>query len=161
MTAATVRRATTADLDALAPLLDAYRRFYGQPGDVPRARAFLSARLDDGEGDADAVAFLAFVDGASGEGTPAGFTLLYPMWSTVATGRVFVLNDLYVAEAMRRRGIAQALLAAARDFGREHGAVRLVLETARDNVIAQALYRRAGWQAESTQWFRLPLQEWT
>lgn len=158
----TVRRATTADLDALAPLFDGYRRFYGQPGDVPRARDFMAARLDDragggeGEGDPDAIVFFASVDG-----TPAGFTLLYPMWSSVSTGRIFVLNDLFVAESARRQGVAQALLAAARDFGRAHGALRLVLETTRDNVVAQALYHRAGWQAESTQWFQLPLPEWT
>ena len=151
-----VRRATLADVDVLAPLFDGYRRFYGQPGDVPRARDFLSARLAGPDGEADAVVFLAEPDGI-----PAGFTLLYPMWSSVATGRIFVLNDLFVAGTARRRGVAQALLAAARDFGREHGALRLVLETTRDNVVAQALYHRAGWQAESTQWFQLPLPEWT
>lgn len=153
----TVRRATIADLDALAPLFDAYRRFYGQPGDLPRARDFLAARMDDpGAGGPDAIVFLATVDGA-----PAGFTLLYPMWSSVATARILVLNDLFVAESARRRGVAQALLGAARDFGRAHGALRLVLETTRDNVVAQALYHRAGWQAEATQWFQLPLPEWT
>ena len=155
MTLAT-RRATLADLDALAALFDGYRSFYGQPSDLPRARDFLHARLDDGTGDADAIAFLATLDG-----TPAGFTMLYPMWSSVATGRIFVLNDLFVAANARRNGVAQSLLAAARDFGREHGALRLVLETTRDNMVAQALYHRAGWQAESTQWFQLPLPEWT
>lgn len=155
MTLATCR-ATLADLDALVPLFDGYRRFYGQPSDLPRARDFLQARLEDHEGDADAIAFLATLDG-----TPAGFTLLYPMWSSVATGRIFVLNDLFVAETARRHGVAQALLGAARDFGREHGALRLVLETTRDNLVAQALYHRAGWHAEPTQWFQLPLPGWS
>ena len=151
-----VQRATLADLDALAGLFDDYRRFYKQASDVPRACAFLQARLDDSQHEADAIAFLATLDD-----TPAGFTLLYPMWSSVATGRVFVLNDLFVAQSARRGGVAQALLAAARDFGHEHGALRLVLETTRDNLVAQALYHRAGWQPESNQWFQLPLPEWS
>ena len=155
MTLAT-RRATGADLDALVPLFDGYRQFYGQPSDPARARDFLQARLDTADGQPGAIAFLATLDGA-----PAGFTLLYPMWSSVATGRIFVLNDLFVAPAARRQGVAQALLAAAREFGREHGALRLVLETTRDNLVAQALYHRAGWQAEPTQWFQLPLPDWT
>lgn len=150
------RRATLADLDTLAVLFDGYRQFYKQASDVPRARDFLQARLDDSRHEADAIAFLATLDDA-----PAGFTLLYPMWSSVATGRVFVLNDLFVAQAARRQRVAQALLQTARNFGREHGALRLVLETTRDNLVAQALYHRAGWQPESNQWFQLPLPEWT
>ena len=38
-------RADPSHLDALADLFDAYRRFYGQPADVPGARAFLAERL--------------------------------------------------------------------------------------------------------------------
>ncbi|MDP9281971.1 MAG: GNAT family N-acetyltransferase, partial [Chloroflexota bacterium] len=40
-----IRRATTTDLDAAAPLFDAYRQFYGQRSDVAAARAFLEERL--------------------------------------------------------------------------------------------------------------------
>ena len=50
------------------------------------------------------------------------------------------------------------VLRAARDFGHEQGALRLVLETGRDNAIAQALYRKLGWIADTTQWFHLPLR---
>lgn len=40
-----VRKATARDLGQLAPLFDAYRQFYGQPADLPRAREFLGERL--------------------------------------------------------------------------------------------------------------------
>jgi len=69
-----------------------------------------------------------------------------------------LLNDLYVSDTARRSGIGEALLAAAGDFGREQDALRLTLETGRDNVIAQALYRKLGWVADATQWFHLPLR---
>jgi ribosomal protein S18 acetylase RimI-like enzyme len=143
-----IHRATLADLDALAVLFDGYRRFYGQATDVPRARAFLAERLERDE----AVVFLAERDGAA-----VGFTLLYPGFTSVGTARVFVLNDLYVAEQVRRCGVGVALLEAAAAYARAAGAPRISLETAQDNHAAQALYRRAGWTADATQWFHLPL----
>ena len=144
----TVRRATHANLDALAPLFDAYRRFYAQPGDIERARAFLGERLQRGE----SAVLLAELDGR-----PVGFTQLYPMFSSVRTARTWVLNDLFVGEDARRRGVAQALLAAAAEFARAQGAAALMLETAQDNDAARALYRAAGWSEDATQWYSLPL----
>jgi ribosomal protein S18 acetylase RimI-like enzyme len=143
-----VRRATRADPERIAPLFDAYRAFYGQASDLDRARSFIAERIDRDE----AVVLLAELDGDA-----VGFTLLYPFWSSVGTTRVFVLNDLFVHARARRAGVASALLAAAARTGHELGGARLVLETARDNHAAQALYRHAGWSEEETQWFRLPL----
>lgn len=143
-----IRRATTADLDAVAPLFDAYRRFYGQPGDLARARDFLAARLQAGE----SVVLLAERDGEA-----VGFTQLYPLFSSVRCARMWVLNDLYVASSARRLGVARALLDAAAEHARADGAASIVLETGHDNAPARALYRSAGWHEETTQWYALPL----
>jgi len=62
--------------------------------------------------------------------------------------RIFILNDLFVSPEARRRKVGRALLAAAANFGREAGALRLVLSTALDNASAQALYESAGWQRD-------------
>ncbi|BCT91503.1 putative N-acetyltransferase YhfO [Lysobacter helvus] len=148
MTDTTIRRATLADLDVLAPLFDGYRRFYAQAGDVDRARAFLHERLSRNE----SVVLLAF----RGD-TPAGFTQLYPIFSSVRTARTWLLNDLFVAEHARRGGVARALLDAAAAFGRADGAAGLVLETTVDNAPARALYRAAGWHEDATQWYSLSL----
>ncbi|RDZ27626.1 GNAT family N-acetyltransferase [Lysobacter silvisoli] len=144
-----VRRAHIDDLDALAPLFDRYRHFYTQKNDEAVSRAFLGERLRRDE----SVVFLAELDGRS-----AGFTQLYPMYSSVRAARVWVLNDLYVDADARRRGLAQALLAAAVEHAREDGAVRLELETDHDNATAQALYDGAGWRRyDGTQRYHLPL----
>ncbi|GAB3386878.1 GNAT family N-acetyltransferase [Lysobacter fragariae] len=142
----TLHRATLDDLDHIAPLFDAYRRFYQQPGDIERARDFLRERLQRDE----SVVLLALLDGQ-----PAGFTQLYPMFSSVRTARVWILNDLYVDEGARRHGVAQALLDGAAQFARDQGAAGLMLETTRDNVPARALYRAAGWNEDETQWYSL------
>lgn len=147
-----IRRATLDDLDTLVPLFDGYRSFYEQPLDSARARAFLDARLRRGE----SVVFLALLD----DGAAAGFTQLYPFFSSVRAARVWVLNDLFVAAGARRRGVANALLDAATAFARDDGAIRLELETTHDNATAQALYRAAGWRShDETLRFRLPLAQ--
>jgi GNAT superfamily N-acetyltransferase len=132
-----IRRATLSDLDQLAPLFDAYRMFYEQPQDAALAREFLHERIERDQ----SVALLAVIDGAA-----VGFTQLYPTFSSVRAARVWVLNDLYVAQSARRQGVAQALLTAAAMFARDDGAIRLELETTPDNRNAQALYESGGWQ---------------
>ena len=145
----TVRRASPADLDAIALLFDAYRQFYGQPADLPRAGEFLRERMARG----DSVLLLAERAGAV-----AGFTQLYPLFSSVRTARLWLLNDLFVAAGARRAGLARALLDAAAGFAREDGACAITLETARDNATARALYRAAGWHEEASQWYSFALR---
>ena len=141
-----ITRAGPADLDALALLFDAYRQFYGQSSDVPRARDWLRSRLRVGE----SVVLLARRGGAM-----LGFAQLYPMFSSVRTAKTWILNDLYVDPAARRGGIARNLLDAAAKYAREDGAAGISLETTQDNAAARALYRAAGWNEDATQWYSL------
>ena len=134
-------RATLDDLDALTALFDGYRVFYKQPSDPARARAFVEERLERDE----SVVFIAR-DGGNREAL--GFTQLYPMFSSVSARRIWVLNDLFVAPAARKRGVARTLMGCARDFAMEAGALRLVLETAEDNHAAQTLYESLGYARE-------------
>jgi GNAT superfamily N-acetyltransferase len=132
----TVTRATVADLDALVPLFRGYLRFYRRPDDEAQARAFLDARLRNGE----SVVFLAHVDG-----DPVGFVQLYPAFASTRMARSWILNDLFVAEAARGHGVSKALMDAARRLGVETGACEMMLQTARTNTIAQSLYSSLGW----------------
>ena len=135
-----IRRATLADLPVLAPLFDRYRQFYGQPSDPDRARRFLAERLERGE----SVVFMAF------EARHAlGFVQLYPGFSSVATARTFVLNDLYVEAKGRRSGTGRGLVAAATAHARKAGASSLSLQTGLANHAAQSLYESLGWTRET------------
>jgi GNAT superfamily N-acetyltransferase len=139
MNAITVRQAVAADLDVLAALFDEYRRFQGQAGDVAAARSFLRERFDHGE----SVVFVAF-DGEQG----VGFAQLYPSFSSVSLSRVFILNDLFVHDAGRRRGVASQLLSTLESYAWSFGAARISLNVARSNVSAQSLYAARGWKAD-------------
>lgn len=148
----TTTRATLDDLDTLAPLFDAYRRFYDQPADLALAREFIVQRLQRNE----SVAFIARDDNHRA----LGFTQLFPMFSSVRAARTWILNDLYVDPDARRHGVGEALLDAAAQFARSERAIRLELETMPDNITAQSLYRAQGWQQyDGTLRFHLPLAE--
>ena len=130
------RQAVLSDLQLLAPLLDAYRVFYGSDSDVEAARRFLLERFKHEE----SVLFIATI-----EETAVGFCQLYPSFSSVSLARTLILNDLYVVESYRKQGIATMLLKAAAELAKELGAIRLTLSTAISNQAAQNLYEQAGW----------------
>ena len=109
----------------LAPLFDGYRQFYGRAADVAAAESFLRDRFDH----AESVIFLAHVAGA-----PAGFTQLYPSFSSVSLARTFILNDLFVVPGQRRAGVGSALLRAATEHARSLGAIRVTLNTDIENT---------------------------
>lgn len=132
----TVRQALLPDLDLLAPLFDGYRQFYGRTSDLQAARDFLLARFYHNE----SVLFLA-LDGDEA----LGFTQLYPSFSSVSLARTFILNDLFVHQRGRRKGVGSKLLAGAASFAKDLGAIRLTLSTAVTNQAAQACYEAAGW----------------
>lgn len=135
-----VRPANLHDLDALVPLFDGYRQFYGKPSDQAGARAFLTARLRLN----DSQIHLA----RDAHGAALGFTQLYPLFSSVRMVRTWLLNDLFVAAHARRQGVAKALLEAAAEHAKKQGAASLTLSTAHDNLPAQALYESLGWQRD-------------
>ncbi|HEY5565090.1 MAG TPA: GNAT family N-acetyltransferase [Rhodothermia bacterium] len=135
-----ITTSTSDDLDGLTPLFDGYRVFYGQQSDPGRARAFLLDRLERRE----SVIFVARV-----AGEPAGFVQMYPSFSSVSTGRIWILNDLYVVADKRRLGVARDLIQHAVDWARSQRAVRLVLETARGNGPAKTLYESLGWSRDT------------
>ncbi len=133
---AEIIEATSADLEAVAQLFDAYRVFYRQSPDLAAARNFIGERFAR----RDAVIFLAR-DGAE----PVGFVQLYPSLSSVSMRPIWILNDLFVAPQARRDGVGRRLMDRAREFARASGALRIELTTERTNAVAQGLYHTAGY----------------
>ena len=143
-----VIRAGEPDLDVLVPLFDAYRRFYGKPSNPEGGREFLAARMRADE----SVIFLATLDGV-----PAGFTQLYPLFSSTRMARLWLLNDLFVAADLRGKGVGEALLERARQHAVDTGGCELMLETANNNP-AKHLYERCGYKRISEySFYSLPL----
>jgi ribosomal protein S18 acetylase RimI-like enzyme len=136
----TVRRAKLDDLDRLVPLFDGYRQFYGQPTDLTVAQNFLHERLARGE----SVVLIA----EDRNGAAIGFVQLFPTFSSILAAPIYVLSDLFVVPAARRRGVATRLLQAAVEVARAAGAVRLELSTAITNLPAQRLYESLGWKRD-------------
>ena len=134
-----VRSASQSDLEGLTILFDQYRQFYQCAPDLAAARNWLKENIEQER----SAIFVA----DSGD-TLLGFTQLYPALCSVDLVDYFVLYDLFVVEAARRQGIARALMNAASDWAKAHGAARLDLETARDNIPGQALYKDLGYELD-------------
>lgn len=130
------RKATLVDLEQLHLLFDAYRVFYHKESDKNGAYHFLQERIENDES-------VVFVD-INSENTISGFVQLYPLFSSTRMKRLWLLNDLYVAEHARKTGVARRLLDACKYFCLETGAAGFILETAKDNIEANHLYQAFG-----------------
>ncbi len=145
-----VHAVTAADLDDLTPLFCGYLEFYEMPRPLHEVRAFLEQRLARG----DSTLFIARDD----TGTAVGFTQLYPFLSSLALAPAWLLSDLYVVPAVRRQGVGEDLMNAARTLAERSGACGIQLETAKTNLAGQALYERLGYKRDEvfyTYWLSL------
>ncbi|MBK8053612.1 MAG: GNAT family N-acetyltransferase [Saprospiraceae bacterium] len=139
MTNNNIKKAKINDVPGLAILFDQYRVFYRKESDVASAVSFLTDRLSRDE----SVIFLC-----EREGKLAGFVQLYPLFSSTRMQRLWLLNDLFVAEEFRGQGVSKALIEASRVFGIETGACGLSLETEKTNLIANQLYKATDWELD-------------
>jgi len=131
----TIKQASIRDIDELAVLFAQYRVFYRQTFDTEAAKQFLLERITNRE----SVIFIAIDAGQT-----AGFTQLYPSFSSVSMRKIWILNDLFVSAEHRRKGIAQALINEVAGYCKKTGRKRVVLSTAYDNFNAQKLYEKLG-----------------
>lgn len=135
----TVRKAISSDLEALVPLFDQYRVFYGQTSNEKKGGTFLKKRFDNQE---------SIILIAAKENSIVGFTQLFFSFSSVTLERTLILNDLYVNPDYRQQGVGELLLKSAQEYCRTKKYKGLALETAIDNP-AQKLYERLGWEKDS------------
>jgi ribosomal protein S18 acetylase RimI-like enzyme len=78
------------------------------------------------------------------DGTPAGFALLAFSYATEVGGLVVLLEDIYISEACRGRGLGKKFL---QFMENEYpSAKRYRLEVAKDNKGAIDLYSKAGYK---------------
>lgn len=132
-----ISRVTQGDLDELLPLMRAYCDFYEvDPSDdalLALSRALIADPAREG---------LQLIARSNGE--VVGFATIYWSWATTIAARIGVMNDLYVAPTARGSGAADELILACLEECRQHGAVELTWQTAKDNERAQRVYDRIG-----------------
>ena len=139
-----VTKVGEADLVELMPMLRGYCDFYEVN---PTDQDLLGMCRSLIESPAQGEQWIARDDA----GHPVGFATVFWTWQTLYAARVGVLNDLYVVAAGRGLGTGRTLIDQCRRRCGEQGAVKLVWETAVDNVTAQRLYDGIG--AEQSTWY--------
>lgn len=136
------RQATIKDLDQLVQLFDQYRIFYEQESDKEAVTEFIWNRFEHSES-------IFFLTIHRETGKAAGFTQLYPSFSSVSMQRIWMLNDLFVDEKFRGNQVGGLLLDAAKEYAILTKAKRIELATAHTNLIAQGLYEKKGYEASA------------
>lgn len=136
-------QATLEHLDLLTPLFVKYREFYGELPFPESSKKFLEKRLSRKE----SVIYLAFSD--DDDTRLMGFCQLYPSFSSLSLKRVWILNDIYVAEDARRQLVADRLLQTAKKMARETNAVRMRVSSSVDNEVAHKVYESIGFREDT------------
>jgi GNAT superfamily N-acetyltransferase len=139
-----------AEFERLLPLIAAYQRFYETDEiDEGRNRAFFRRFLAPSED--------GMLLGARGDdGELVGYACLYWHFSSTQAIETVLMNDLFVSEAARGRGVGRALIEASAEVARERGAAHLEWSTAPDNLTAQRLYDSTG--AARSEWVEYELE---
>jgi GNAT superfamily N-acetyltransferase len=141
---------TSKQLDSLLPLIAAYQRFYEvESVDEGRNRAFFARFLAPSED--------GMLLGAWREGELLGYTCLYWHFTSLVPAETVLMNDLYVVEAARGKGVGRALIEASAAVARKRGAHQLQWVTAPDNTTARRLYDTTGAASEPSIEYELGL----
>ncbi len=135
-------QATLEHLDLLTPLFIKYREFYGELPFPDSSRKFLETHLKRKE----SVIYLALADD---EDKLLGYCQLFPSYSSLSLKRVWILNDIFVAEDARRMLVADRLLQTAKQMAKETNAVRMRVATSVDNEVAQKVYESIGFREDT------------
>ena len=129
-----VRRATSADAELVAEMLDAFNREFDTPS--PGVEV-LAGRLRELLAGDDLVALLT--------GQPAtGVAVLSFRASVWYDGPAVILDELYVRPELRDRRYGHALLTAACDLARQRGAEALEINVDGEDVDARRFYEAHG-----------------
>ncbi|PAV48147.1 GNAT family N-acetyltransferase [Pseudomonas sp. HAR-UPW-AIA-41] len=135
-------QATLEHLDLLTPMFIKYREFYGELALPDSSRKFLENRLKRKE----SVIYMALADE---EDRLLGYCQLYPSFSSLSLKRVWILNDIYVAEDARRQLVADRLLQTAKKMAKDTNAIRLRVATSQNNLAAQKTYESIGFREDT------------
>ncbi|WP_409299857.1 GNAT family N-acetyltransferase [Peribacillus sp. SCS-155] len=134
----TIRAVTKEDINKLRPLMinyiaDFYQRPCPEEKELEKFIVHLIEHPREGK---------QFV--AERNGSLIGFATLYFTYSTLQLKRAAIMNDLFVGEEYRGEKVGEKLFNACLEYIRMNGFAYMSWETARDNIPAQAFYRKMG-----------------
>lgn len=133
----TIRAATPADAEAIHAAIIAMSHHVGAPAKVKSSADDLR-RFGFGE-NAYFEGLVAEVDGAF-----AGMCLFFPSFSTWLGRPGVYVQDIFVDETFRGRGVGEKLIARVASISAERGAIYLRLSVDVENISAQAFYSSLG-----------------
>lgn len=134
----TILQATIEDIAVLSKLFDNYRVFYKQPSDIKNCKKFLASRINNKE----SVIYIA----KNQDLELIRFTQLYPIFSSTRLKKAWLLNDLYLLDTTRRKGVSKLLMERAKKLCTDTGAHGIMLETEKSNTAGNQLYPSVGFQ---------------
>lgn len=141
----TWRRAIAADDEAIVAMCLALNRV--DPGTRPVSRGQVLRTLEVLRAEPSrGHAVVAELNGQI-----VGYALLIAFWSNELGGELCVVDEIYVLEAFRRRGLVTELITALRDsdtlWSRE--AVAIGLEVSPSNAVARSLFQKLGFTGKN------------
>jgi ribosomal protein S18 acetylase RimI-like enzyme len=93
------------------------------------------------------------------EGEPAGYVVLTLGYSMEYSGRDAFVDDLFIRERYRRRGLGRMAMDVVKSECRGRGVRALHLEVGRTNTAAKELYRRFGFVDHDRQLMTVALDD--
>ncbi|PJR04097.1 GNAT family N-acetyltransferase [Avrilella dinanensis] len=135
------RKATKSDIKTLSKLFDDYRIFYKKQSDVQSAENFLFERIQNQDSE------IFVTENDSNE--IIGFVQLYPIFSSTRMQRLWLLNDLFVSQNYRGKGVSVQLIDEAKKVCMGTNGCGLVLETSKTNHIGNNLYPKTGFTLDT------------
>lgn len=144
-----IRPASVSDVPALVALMGAFYAESGYP--LPEAQAtrtFERLLATPAHG----AVWLMMADGS-----PAGFIVLTVAFSMEYGGLRGFVDDLFVAPAFRRHGLAAEALEVVKEACAERGVRALLVETSLENEQAVRVYTRAGFSVSGRLLLSMPL----
>ena len=139
----TVKIATCEDnIEEIAELVKKYREFYKVANqDINEIKNFLQERLSN----SDSKIFIAINKNTD---KLIGFIQLYPLFSTVSLKRQWMLNDFYVLETERKKGVGTILMNTVFEYFKDK-AKGCILVTDKTNTAAKEFYNKLGWKTDT------------
>lgn len=146
-----MRPAGTEDISLLVALMTEFYAESATPLNAERAGDAFAALLAD-----DRLGKVWLIQAGARD---VGYVVITFSYSMEFGGPNAFVDDLFIQAPFRGAGLGTAALKELRVFCEGRGVRALHLETGRDNAVAQALYRRAGFKVTDRQLLTLVLSD--